>query len=114
MEYLFTFLFCFITVYLVYSLVVVYRKKGFNKFKNSKLMLYFEKAYNIDKEKINLKHFAQSLALTNAFIIAITCTIIEIFESLIIKLLVGFVILVPLMLLMYKLLGTIYKKKEIK
>ena len=56
MEYLFTFLFCFITVYLVYSLVVVYRKKGFNKFKNSKQMLYFEKAYNIDKEKINLKY----------------------------------------------------------
>ena len=112
MEYLFTFLFCFIIVYLCYSLIVVYRKKGFEKFKTSKQLIYFEKAYNIKPEKINLKHFAQSLALTNAFIIALTCTIIEIFDNLILKLMVGFIILVPLMLLMYKILGTIYKKKE--
>ena len=112
MEYLFTFLFCFIIVYLCYSLIVVYRKKGFEKFKTSKQLIYFEKAYNIKPEKINLKHCAQSLALTNAFIIALTCTIIEIFDNLILKLMVGFIILVPLMLLMYKILGTIYKKKE--
>lgn len=112
MNYLFTFLFCFIVVYLCYSLVVIYRKKGFEKFKTSKQLIYFEKAYKINPEKINLKHFAQSLALTNAFIIAFTCTIIEIFDNLIIKLMVGFIILLPLMLLMYKLLGTIYKKKE--
>lgn len=112
MEYLITFLFCFIVVYLCYSLVVIYRKKGFQKFKTSKQLMYFEKAYKINPEKINLKHFAQSLALTNAFIIAATCTIIEIFDHLILKLMVGFVILVPLMLIMYKILGTVYKKKE--
>ena len=112
MNYLITFIFCFVVVYLCYSLVVIYRKKGFEKFKTSKQLMYFEKAYNINPEQINLKHFARSLALTNAFIIASTCTIIEIFDNLILKLLVAFVILVPLMLLMYKLLGTIYKKKE--
>ena len=112
MTYLITFLFCFIIIYLCYSIAVIYRKKGFEKFKTSKQLTYFEKAYNIDKNKINLKAFAQSLALTNAFIIAITCTIIEIFDNLILKLMVGFILLVPLMLIMYKILGTIYKKKE--
>ena len=112
MEYLITFIFCFVIVYLVYSTVVIFRKKGFEKFKTSKQLKFFEIAYKIDFKKINLKSFAQALALTNAFIIAFTCTVIEIFDSLIFKMLVGFVILVPLMLLMYKLLGTIYKKKE--
>lgn len=112
MEYLITFIFCFVVVYLVYSTVVVFRKKGFEKFKTSKQLQFFETAYKIDFKKINLKSFAMSLALTNAFIIAFTCTVIEIFDNLIFKMLVGFVILVPLMLLMYKLLGTIYKKKE--
>ena len=112
MDYLITFIFCFVVVYLVYSIVVIYRKKGFEKFKTSKQLLFFEKAYNLDLKKLNLKSFAQALALTNAFIIAFTCTVIEIFNNLILKMLVGFVILLPTMLLMYKLLGTIYKKKE--
>ena len=112
MEYLITFIFCFVIVYLVYSIFVVYRKKGFEKFKSSKQVIFFEKAYQLDFKKINLKSFAQALALTNAFIIAFTCTVIELFDNLIFKMLVGFVILVPLMLLMYKLLSIVYKKKE--
>lgn len=114
MEYLLTFVFCFVIVYLVYSLIVILRKKGFEKFKTSKQLIFFETAYKIDFKKINLKSFAHALALTNAFIIALTCTIIEIFDNLILKLAVGFVILFPLMLLMYKILGTIYKKKAEK
>lgn len=114
MTYLLTFIFAFLIVYLVYTLVVIHRKKGFEKFKTSKQVEYFKEAYKIDFKKINLKKFANSLALTNAFIIALTCTIIELFDNIILKMCAGFIILVPLMLLMYKLLGTIYKKKESK
>ena len=112
MDYLFTFIFCFTIIFLIYTTIVIWRKKGFEKFKISKQVIFFEKAYKIDLNKINLKSFAYALSLTNAFIIAFTCTVIEIFDNLILKLMVGFIILVPLMLLMYKILGTIYKKKE--
>ena len=112
MNYLLTFIICFIIIYLVYSIFVIYRKKGFEKFKNSKQVIFFEKAYKLDFKKINLKSFAQSLALTNAFIIAFTFTIIQLIQNFILKMLVAFVILVPLMLLMYKLLSIVYKKKE--
>ncbi len=57
MEYLLTFIICFIIVYLVYSTVVVYRKKGFEKFKTSKQLMFFEKTYNIDLKKNKLKIF---------------------------------------------------------
>jgi hypothetical protein len=112
MKYLFTFIFCFVTFYLIYSLVVVYRKKGFEKFKTSKQLMFFKQAYKLNLKKLDIKSFAKSLALTNSFIIAFTCTVIELFDNIILKLLIGFVILIPLMLLMYKILGNIYLKKE--
>lgn len=112
MKYLFTFLFCFTVVYLFYTLIIVVRKKGFEKFKTSKQLDYFRQAYKIDFDKVNLKVFANAMAITNAFIIAITCTIIEFFDNFILKMVVGFVVLVPLMLLMYKIVGMIFKKKE--
>ncbi len=111
MEYLYTFIFCFIVIYIVYFIVIVNRKKGLESLKKGKQIEYFKKAYNLNFAKINIKKFANSLALTNAFIMAFTITIIEIFDNLIVKLLVGFVILIPLMLIMYKLLSLRYKKE---
>ncbi len=112
MEYLYTFIFFFIFIYLVYFIIIVNRKKGLESLKKGKQLEFFKKAYDLDFKKINIKKFANSLGLTNAFIMALTITIIEIFDNLIIKLLVGFLILIPLMLIMYKILGSTYKKKE--
>ncbi len=114
MKYLLTFLFCFLFVYLFYFFIVIFRKKGFEKFKTSKQLDFFKQAYKIDFDKINLKLFAHILALSNAFIIALTCSVIEIFDNFLLKMCVGFVILLPLMLLVYKILGVILKKMEVK
>ncbi len=112
MEYLLIFIFCFLIIYLVYFVIIVNRKKGLEKFKEGKQLNFFKKAYNLDFRKIDLKKFANSLALTNAFIMALTITIIELFKNVTVKMLVGFIILIPLMLIMYKILGSTYKKKE--
>ena len=112
MVYVLVFLFCFIIVYLCYYLVIVKREKGLEAFKNGKQLLFFKNAYKLDIKKLDIKKFANSLALANAFIIASTVTIIECIDSLIIKLAVGFVILIPLILITYYVLGKIYKKKE--
>ena len=112
MEYVLVFLFCFIAVYIVYYLIIVRREKGLEAFKKGKQLLFFKNAYNLDIKKVDVKKFANSLALANAFIIAFTVVAIEFIDSLIIKLLVGFVILIPLILIVYYILGRIYKKKE--
>ena len=62
--------------------------------------------------KLNYKKFANSLSLVNAFIIELTVTVVELFDALIWKLLVGFLVLIPLILICYYVLGKIYKKKE--
>ena len=112
MEYFTTFIISFIIIYLVYFIIIVNRKKGLESLKKGKQIDFFKKAYKLDFRKIEIKKFANSLALTNSFIMALTITIVEIFDSLIIKLLVGFITIIPLMLIMYKSLGNIYKKKE--
>ncbi len=114
MELVYLFLICFVIVYLVYYLVIVSRKKGLEAFKTGKQLLFFKNAYKLDIENLNHKKFANSLSLVNAFIIAITVTLLEFFDSLIIKLVVGFVILIPLILICYYILGRVYKKKEVK
>ncbi len=111
MEYLSTFIFCFLTIYLAYFMVIVNRKKGLEKFKEGRQLKFFKKAYDLDFRKIELKKFANSLALTNAFIMSLTVTIVELFDNFIIKMLVGAITLIPLMLIMYKILGSTYKKE---
>lgn len=112
MEKLFIFFICFVVVYLVYYLVVVHRKQGLDAFKTGKQLLFFKNAYNLDIEHLDYKKFANSLSLVNAFIIAFTVTVIEFFNSYIVKLGIGLVVLIPLMLICYYILGKVYKKKE--
>lgn len=112
MKCLLIFIISFLIIYLVYFLIVVRRKKGIEAFKKGKQVLFFKNAYKLDLDKLNYNKFANSLALTNAFIIAFTVTVIEFIDGYIIKLLIGFVILIPLILICYYILGKIYKKKE--
>ena len=112
MDKLLLFIITFLFVYLIYLITVISKLDKNDKFKKSKQVLFFKNVYKIDIDKINLVKFAHILSLSNAFIIATTVIIIEIFDSLIIKMLVGFVILFPLTLLIYTIIGKIYKSKE--
>ncbi len=112
MNYALTFIICFVIIYIVYFLIVVNRKKGLQKFKEGTQAEFFKKVYKLDFRKTDTKKFASSLALTNAFIMSATITIIELFDNIILKLIIGFIIIIPLMLICYKILGESYKKKE--
>lgn len=112
MNYILLFILSFLLIYFVYFIVIISRKKGLESFKKGKQLEFFIKTYKLDKKKLNIKKFANSLALTNSFIMALTITIIEFMDNLIIKLLLCVIILTALMLLMYNYLGKTYKKKE--
>lgn len=112
MEKILWFIGSFIFVYLIYLITVIFKIKKNDKFKKSNQVLYFKRVYKIDIDKLNLTKFAHIIALTNAFMIALVATLIDFFDKLIVKMLVGFVILVPLMLLLYHIIGKIIKSKE--
>lgn len=112
MNYILTFTMSFIIIYLIYFLVIISRKKGLESFKKGKQLEFFINTYKLDKKKLDIKRFANTLSLTNSFIIALTLTILEFTNNLIIKLLLCVIILTALMLIMYNYLGKTYKKKE--
>jgi len=105
-------IFAFIFIYLIYLFTVILRKKKLEKFKGNAYVRYLEIIYHIDVNKINIRGLANIIALTNAFIIALTLfVIITITESFIIMFLFALVILIPLQLLFYHIIGKIYQKK---
>ena len=112
MDKLILFLVSFVFVYLVYLITVISKVDKNDNFKNSKQVSYFKNVHKIDVDKINLKTFAHVTSLCNALIISLTVLIIQIFDQLFLKMMVGFVVLVPLMLLFYYIIGKIYKSKE--
>ncbi len=82
-------------------------------FENSGQAAFIIKKYKLDPKKINKKQFARSIALTNSFIISITFLITDLIKNYILKLLIGFIMLIPLIILGYHFLGQKYKKKEV-
>jgi hypothetical protein len=112
MHYIGLFVSCFVLVYVIYFIFVICRKKAREKLKKSKSMEYFKQMYKIDPNKIDMKEFANVFGIANAFIIALVITIIEFFDSYLIKLLVAIIIMLPVIYVTYAFVGKFYKKKE--
>lgn len=112
MKYVITYLITFCVIYLLYFLLVVNRKKAINKFKNSMEVKYLMNKYSINIDKVNIKKLANMVALSNSFIITTVFIVIIFIDNFILKMLVAFVILFPLIIIIYWLLGKILKKEE--
>ena len=110
MEELFIYLITFITIYLVYYFFVILKIKKGKKIDISNEVHFLEKKYNLNIKKIGLVRLYKTVALSNAFIIANTALIVTIIDNYILKMLVGFVILVPMIIAVYTLIGKHYQK----
>ncbi len=111
MENLIMSLITFVIVYLIYLFLIIIRKKKKNKYKNSTEIKYLTTKYNIDINKVNLTVLYNISALSNAFIISITVFVIGFVNELMLKLMVGFIVLFPTILLVYHIIGTNLQKK---
>lgn len=114
MKFLIIFLISFLVVYLAYLLTVILNKKKLEKFKDSNQVLIFVKKYNLKITDSNVKALAHLVALSNAFIIALAITLVELVGNFILKILVAFIVIIPLILIIYSLIGKYMKKKESK
>lgn len=112
MKLLFLGLGCFLLIYVLYLVTVIFNKKKIKKFFDTTQAKYFIYRYKLDTSKLNAKSFANSIALTNSSFISLTLVATELTKNYYLKILIGFVTLIPLMLISYSILGNIYKKKE--
>ncbi|MBE6153145.1 MAG: hypothetical protein E7166_02805 [Firmicutes bacterium] len=105
----------YVICYLLYLFFVVLKKK--NNFKSKKPRIeesYLIGKYNIDFKKFKKKEYKKFLniiSLTNSFILSFTLVIVNIVKSMLFKTLLAFIILIPLILVSYMIIGKYYQKK---
>lgn len=114
MKLILIFLASFVVVYLAYLLTVILNRKKLEKFKTSNQVLIFVKRYKLKINDSNVKELAHLVAFSNAFIIALAITVVELVSNFILKILVAFIIIMPLILILYSLIGKYMLKKESK
>ena len=101
----------FIVIYLLYFIFVISKKNKLEKFENSMYVNFLVNISKIDIKKIDMKKLAHILAISNSFILAFTVFIVEYVDKLFLKLLVGFVVILPLLYITYFIIGKILKNK---
>ncbi len=72
---------------------------------------FFVERYKIDLDKVNYRYFLQLIGLTVAFDLSIVIAVMDFISVLWIKCLVGFVLMIVIVLLSFRLLGNYFKKK---
>ena len=112
MKDLIFYLIIFLLVYLFYIIFVLNRKNVLKKFPDGKEMRYLKYKYGIKVNDKNIKKIANTVFLGNSFILSTTVFVVCLFNNLIIEIIVGLITLVILMLGIYHLIGTYYKKKQ--
>ena len=112
MKELIFYLIMFILIYLFYVIFVLCRPNVLKKFPDGKEVRYLKYKYGIKVTEKNLKGIANTIFLVNAFILSTTVFVVCLFDNLLIEILVGLVMLIILMLGLYHLIGSYYKKKQ--
>lgn len=113
MEEVVLMLLAFAIVYFMYLILVVFNKKSRKKLKKGIEAKFLKKVYKLDLNKINDKKFANSVALNNSIIIAITFYLTGLFfENMIFQMLLSFPLVILLIIVLYSITGRYYKKNE--
>ena len=112
MKELLIYLFIFVLTYLFYIIFVLCRKNVLKKFPNGKEMTYLKYKYDIKVNDKNIKKVANTVFLGNSFILATTVYVVSFFDNFFIEIIVGVITLIILILTLYHLIGSYYKKKQ--
>lgn len=110
MNELILYLVTFLIILLLYVIFIIFNKRRLEKFKENMYVTYLVRVYHLDIRKIRMKDMAFAIAIINSFIISTTILILGVISNLILKFVLGFIILIPLQLIMYHIVGKIFQK----
>lgn len=111
MKYLVLFIVTFVVIMLIYLITVIGSKRKLVAFPKSNQALILINKYKLDINENNVKGFAMKIALCNSFIIALTLTLTELVNNFLLKLLVAFLVMIPLIIILYHLIGKSTQKE---
>ena len=112
MKELIIYLIIFIFTYLFYVVFVLHRKNVLKKFPDGMYMKYLNYKYGVKVNDKNLKKIASRVFLANSFILSTTVYVVCLFDNLFIEIIVGLATLIILILVLYHIIGTYYRKKQ--
>lgn len=110
-EELILFIMTFLFVFIIYEVFLVRKQKKDKRRKKPVEVSYLISKYNLDLDKINYKRLLNIISAVSAFDISLVVTIVSLFKSFYLQLLIGFVLIMLLILTSYDIVGRVYKKK---
>ena len=112
MEYAIWFLVGFILVYVIYYILFI--RKASRKGKKSSEVEYLIKLYKLDINKFSYYRFVRVVGVVSSIDIALISVIVAFTNELIWQLLFSFLIIFPIIIISFMLLGKYYKNKQTK
>ncbi len=104
------FLLCFFLILLVYEVFIV-RKAKKEKTKKPIEVKYLITRYHLDMKKVDYLQLLQIVALVSSFDISFIVSISVILDSYLWQIIAALVLVLPVILVSYHLVGVVYKKK---
>ena len=111
MQQIVLFLMTYALVFIFYYFFITRKTKKNNSKKIPKEVSYLVGKYQLDLKKIDYKKLLIIISLVSSLDITIIVTLMVLFESYLIKLLLAIVLIIPVIFISYHLVGMYYKKK---
>lgn len=115
MELLLLFFIYFVFFLLFYKVSFFIKTKGKKKKKDfltsSREMIYLANKYKLNIKKIGVDKVINLICLANAFIFSLVLTATFLIDNLFVRIMVMFVLLIPLIFIIYHIIGSFYRKK---
>ena len=104
------FIMTFITVFIVYQLFIVSKRKKVKK-KYPMEVNYLIYKYKIDIDKVNYKKLLRVISVISSLDISILVTIVLLFDSYLLQIIVALLLVIPIIMISYGFIGRYYVKK---
>jgi len=111
MEELILFLMSFVVVYLVYQIFIIRKAKRRNSTKRPVEVTYLINKYHLDIKRIDYKKLLQCVSIVSSLDISLLVSIVLIFNNFIYQLLLVVLLVVPVILISYHVVGVYYVRK---
>ena len=100
------------SIYIIYYFLFIRKTK--RDYKIPSEVQYLIALYKLDTKLFSYQRFVRVVGMVTSFDIALVATMVANIDGSIWQILFGFVIVVPVMVISFMLLGKFYQKKEIK
>lgn len=109
-----------VLIYLFYELFVVRKSKALENMKNGKELTLLKRKYKLDYNTLNMKMVIRLVGLANAFIISTIVALVCLFQKyinniflwMLIVIGIGIILLTPMILICYSIIGKYLQKKQ--